>query len=107
VEVTVLGGADAPLPNAERLEKGHVLNISGKGMRILVDRPLPSGTLLEVNREGTLLLGEVCYCHHLPGGNQFTVGLQVEHSLSNTIEMALLAHRLLGIERQPVSRELP
>lgn len=81
--------------------RAHVLNISGKGMRMLVGRPLSLGTLLRVQWEGNLLLGEVCYCHHLPEGNQFAVGLQVEHSLSNTVEVARLAHRLLRADYQP------
>jgi hypothetical protein len=72
-------------------------------MRLLLDRAVPVGTPIGVQSDAKLVLGEVCYCNGLPEGNKFAVGLELEHALANTADLARLAHRLLGFERQPAS----
>jgi c-di-GMP-binding flagellar brake protein YcgR len=96
VQVTILQKPETQL-------RGHVLNISGRGMRLLLDRPVTSGIPIKIRWENTLVLGEVCYCQRLPEGKEFAVGLRLEHCLTNTVEIARLAHKLLGSVYEPVT----
>jgi hypothetical protein len=72
----------------------QIENISGTGMRLLVERAVPVGTALKVEWDEILLLGEVCYCQAAKGGH--AIGVELEHALLHTGEMARLARRLLG-----------
>ncbi len=74
----------------------RIVNISGTGMRLLLDRPLLQGALVKVEWEDTLLLGEVCYCEAAETG--FAAGLELEHALLQTGELARLSRRLLSQE---------
>ncbi|HPQ17311.1 MAG TPA: PilZ domain-containing protein, partial [Bryobacteraceae bacterium] len=40
----------------------RIENVSGAGMRLLLDRPLALGALIKVEWDDVLLLGEVRYC---------------------------------------------
>jgi hypothetical protein len=79
-------------------------------MRLLLDRAIPQGAVLKVEWGDTLVLGEVCQCG--PAGEQFLVGLKLEHSLLDTEQLARLARMLLeqtpkaaSVERRgPISR---
>jgi hypothetical protein len=55
-------------------------------MRLLVDRALSPGSLVKVEAEDVLLLGEVCYS--LASNPGFEVGLQLQHSLIGLRELA-------------------
>src|SRR5437867_1974837 len=66
----------------------RILNLSGKGMRVSIDRRLPVGAAVKIEWRDTLLLCEVCYC--CPEGELFSAGLQVEHALFHTMELASL-----------------
>jgi hypothetical protein len=71
-------------------------------MGLLIDREVPLGAAVKVEWSQTLLLGEVCYCR--PEGEGFVVGLQLEHALYTTAELARLARRLVDESPQ---EELP
>jgi hypothetical protein len=58
---------------------GEIRNISEGGTQIWSDRPLPSFTLLRVEYEDNLILGEVVYCLQQQSG--WLLGLRVEHAL--------------------------
>lgn len=73
---------------------GKMVNISIAGMRLFVDRPLALGLPLKLEWDESLLLGEVCYCQPVEGG--YALGLQLEHVLLHTRELACLSRRLLG-----------
>jgi hypothetical protein len=87
VRATTLGEQSEEFP-------AQIANISGAGMRLLVDRPVPVGMTLKVEWDEILLLGEVCYCQSMEGG--YAIGVELEHALLHTGEMARLARRLLG-----------
>jgi len=53
---------------------------------------------LKIEWNQILLLGDVCYCQ--PAERGFAIGLQLEHALLHTGELARLAQALLG-EAQP------
>jgi hypothetical protein len=70
-----------------------VQNLSKGGMRLLVGRRIEPGVPLKVEWDDTLLLGDVCYCEKTDQG--YAIGLQLEHSLKHTGELARLSRRLL------------
>jgi len=77
----------------------RIENVSGAGMRLLLDRPLALGALIKVEWDDVLLLGEVRYCE--PAGTGYAAGLELEHALLHTGELARLSRRLL-CEDEPV-----
>ncbi len=87
VQVTVLNAEPLIVP-------AEVTNISGTGMRLLTDRAIAVGAPLAVEWNDCLLLGDVCYCQPANGG--YAIGLQLEHSLMHTSELARFASSLIG-----------
>lgn len=87
VRLTTLGGQSEELP-------AQIANLSGTGMRLLVDRHIPAGATLRVEWDQILLLGEVCYCQSVDGG--YAIGVELEHALLHTRELHRLARELLG-----------
>ena len=92
VHVTVLG-------ESETRFLGRIINYSGNGLGLFAERPAAEGAALKVEWRDTLLLGEVCYCR--PEGDGFAIGLDVEHALYHTEELARLARRILD-EAEPL-----
>ena len=86
VHVTVLGECETKL-------LGRITNYSTYGLGLLVEKRLPIGAAVKVEWSHTLLLGEVSHCR--PEGDGFAIGLELEHALYNTAELARLAKRLL------------
>jgi hypothetical protein len=86
VHVTVLGKCETKL-------LGRITNYSNFGLGLTVDRQVPLGAAVKVEWSNTLLLGEVCHCRQEADG--FSIGLELEHALYNTAELARLAKRLL------------
>ncbi len=85
--VTILG-------DARREISGRAVNISRSGLRLILKEPVPAGTLLMVEWEDSEVLGEICYCQE--HGEGYAVGLEIEHALVGTRELARLARRLMG-----------
>jgi hypothetical protein len=82
---------------------GRIENVSGRGLRIVLDEPIADCEVVKLEWDGTLLLGEVCYCEREPGG--YGVGLKLEHALFDTHELARLARKLAGKpELEPAQR---
>jgi hypothetical protein len=95
VHVTVLGESETKL-------LGRVTNYSAHGIGLVIEARVSIGAAVKVEWSDTLLLGEVCYCQPTQGG--FAIGLELEHALYNTSELARLAKRLLDEAPQ---EELP
>ena len=73
---------------------GCVLNVSGHGLKLMLDEPALAGTALMVEWADAQLLGEVCYSIETPEG--YAIGVKIEHALLNTAELERLSRRLLG-----------
>jgi hypothetical protein len=58
---------------------GMVRNVSEGGTQIRLDQRLPASTLVKIEYEDNLLLGEVIYCQEAPSG--WLVGVRIEHGL--------------------------
>jgi hypothetical protein len=86
VKVTVLGECEAHF-------SGRITNFSSYGIGLMLESPIAIGAAVKVEWINTLLLGEVCRCQSVAGG--FCVGLQLEHALYNTLQLAEFAKRIL------------
>jgi len=93
--VTVLGDTNRALA-------GRMVNLSGRGMRLLLDQDVPVGVPVRVDVDGTILLGEVCYC--AMEGNSYCVGIDLEHALTMSEELAALMRGLLDEASQEHSQ---
>ena len=98
VHVTALGECDTKF-------LGRITNSSPRGIGLVVDRRVPLGSAVKVEWGHTLLLGEVRYCR--AEGDGFAIGLDLEHALYHTEELARLARRLLEDQRQEDRQEKP
>ena len=89
IVVTLLGDGGLSLP-------ALAIELSGGGMRLLLNRAIPVGAAVKVETEDSLMLGEVCYCESQSSG--FLLGLKVNQVLSNLSELARLNRRIMGEE---------
>jgi hypothetical protein len=96
VHVTVLGECDTKF-------LGRITNSSTRGIGLVVDRRVLLGSAVKVEWGHTLLLGEVRYCR--PEGDGFAIGLDLEHALYHTEELARLARRLLEEDKLREDRQ--
>ncbi len=85
VRVRVLSGAEGFLA-------ATLCEVSGSGLRLLTDRPLPVGGTVEIEDGDLTWLGEVCYCNAQRDG--FASGIRVEHRLTLTEDLLRLARQL-------------
>ena len=67
-------------------------------MRLVLEHEVPVGVPVRVDVDGTVLLGEVCYCGG--EGNSFCAGIELEHALTMSEELAALMRGLTGETRQ-------
>jgi hypothetical protein len=70
--ISVLGN---PTPALQ----AEILNISEVGIQIWLDQPLGYASLVRIEYDDNLLLGEVVYCQQERAG--WLVGISVEHAL--------------------------
>ncbi len=105
VEAHILGRDPAVLP-------ARIQNVSGRGMRLLLDRPLSPGAALMIKTGAASFLGEVCYCEPLPQGH--AVGLVLDQVLYQSAELQALCRALQdqpapagGSTRAAAHREAP
>ncbi len=61
---------------------------------MLLERPLPVGSALQINCDDLILLGEVCYCR--PAGPVYAAGIHLEQCLTITEDLLRLAGQLRG-----------
>jgi hypothetical protein len=96
VRVTILGEQQT---NVE----GRLINRSGNGIGIAVPSLIAPGTLLRVDIEDSILLGEVSHWRKHKG--EIQIGVQIEHVLANLRQLAKLRDSLLK-ESSPRERPL-
>jgi hypothetical protein len=77
--VTVVG-------SPEQVLEGDIRNLSEGGTQIWLGEPLPPFTLVRIEYDDNLLLGEVVYCRQEPSG--WLLGLRVEHVLFGLTALA-------------------
>ncbi len=87
VKITMIGAPGGECP-------GRLANFSGRGAGLLLGKMVVPGTLVKVEWDQTMVLGEVSFCRK--SGEEYYVGLQLKHALYHTDELATLARRLRG-----------
>ncbi len=65
---------------------GRLANFSTNGVRFLVESQIPLRSLVKVEWDSTLLLGEVIYCRR--EGSGYSVGMELEHALYDIEKIA-------------------
>ena len=70
-------------------------NVSEGGYKLVLGRPLPCGTAIEVELPDAVLLGEVRYCVQ-DGPDRFGIGLENLQILSNIGELGRLVNGIMG-----------
>jgi len=70
---------------------GMTRNVSESGTQIRLDEPLAPSTLVKIEYEDNLLLGEVIYCQQEQSG--WLAGVQIEHGLFGLTALATAMRR--------------
>jgi hypothetical protein len=89
VELTVLGNDEASGP-------AQAIEFSGRGLQLVLHRPIPVSAAVKVEGDDWMMLGEVCYCR--AEGIHFVAGLKIDQTLENLQELAELNKNLLLTE---------
>ncbi len=88
VEVHILGREPAVLT-------GRIDDISGRGMRLLLDRPVPADAALMIKTGAAALLAEARYSEPAPDG--YAIGLALDQVLYQSLELQALNRAILGL----------
>ena len=69
-----------------QLLHGMIRNVSEGGTQVRLDQPVSSSTLVKIEYDDNLLLGEVVYCQRDDSG--WLAGIKIEHSLFELTALA-------------------
>ncbi len=83
----------------------RLIDCSGRGICLATSEAIAPGAALRVDVGPTLLLAEVTYCR--AEGEEFRIGVEVEHSLANTGDVARLMRGVLGEEKDAAAQRPP
>ena len=87
VVVTLLGAGEIRRP-------AQVKNVCSWGMAVEMDRPAPPGTLLRVEFEDGVALGESVHCREAAGA--YYVGITLDQALKSLANLAFALDELSG-----------
>jgi hypothetical protein len=73
------------LGKASHVLRGEIRNVSKGGTQLQLNQPLRAGSLLRIEYDDNLLLGEVVYCQQ--GQNGWVLGIRIEHSLCGLTDL--------------------
>jgi hypothetical protein len=77
--VTLLGAVS-------QVVQGEIRNVSKGGTQLQLPQPIGTGSLLRIDYDNNLILGEVVYCRQEPTG--WIAGIRIEHTLSGLTALA-------------------
>jgi len=92
------------LGDSEETQPARLENISGRGARLRIPRPVLLSSAVRVDLDDSLLLGEVCYC--APEGDEYAVGLVIDQTLTGIRGVLALIRGVMG-EDDSADRERP
>jgi len=87
VVVTLLGDREIRRP-------ARIMNVCSWGMAVEMDCPAPPGTLLRIEFEDGIALGESLHCREAAGA--YYVGITLDQALKSLANLALAVHELEG-----------
>jgi hypothetical protein len=93
VDLILLGNDDGSI-------QARATQFSGRGLRLVLKQSLPVSTVVKVQGDDWLVLGEVCCCRK--ERSNFVVGLQLEHSLTGLQELEDLNRQFTSEQLRPV-----
>jgi len=71
---------------ADQVLTGEIRNVSKGGTQLQLDQPLGVGSLLKIDYDNNLLLGEVMYCQQEE--TSWIAGIRIEHTLTGLTALA-------------------
>jgi hypothetical protein len=80
---------------------GTVVDMSSRGMGLMIPESLPLGTPIKIEAHDELVLGEVCYC--VPHEGAYRVGLAVKHRLTGLAQLHSLNRALMAADPPKVT----
>lgn len=95
VRLTILGSS-AGVP--DKLVPASMIDISGRGLRLNTEVPVPVGSAVRVDFDDNILLGEVCHLGQT-GPASFTCGVHLEQALTAVNNLARLIEGIMGESR--------
>ena len=81
----------------------HVIDLSGHGMRIVLDEPVPANTPISIEIGDWMALGEVRYSR--PEYSHYAVGLELDQVVIGLRELDALRRNRLNEGTPPTERE--
>jgi len=91
------------LGDHSRSVEGLMVDVSSDGMRFLSPVDVAPGTAIRVDRDGGMILGEVCYTE--PHGEQFHLGILFRQVLANLRDLEPLLRMLQSYEEDAHDRK--
>ena len=76
--------------------EGRLQDVSGRGVRILVNQPFAVNTPVRIDVGERLLLGDVCYCRE--EGERYEIGVSLSHAI---LEMSPLTKLMEHLQKDP------
>ena len=61
---------------------GRLVNLSARGVQVILNWELAVSSEVKIEWDGTLLLGAVVYCK--PQGGEYSIGVALEHAVYDT-----------------------
>jgi hypothetical protein len=77
---------------ASRILQGEIRNVSKGGTQLQLPQPIAIGSLLRIEYDNNLILGEVVYCAQKEA--VWVAGIRIEHALS---DLTALADAMRGV----------
>ena len=90
----------------DQIINGFLENISGSGLRIISDTPLPAGAAIQINLPDSMILAEVRYSeaaepHPLrPDEKRYAIGLSMQEVLSDMSQLARMVEGIMGLAKK-------
>jgi hypothetical protein len=83
----------------ERVSTGRIVNLSGRGACIAIERNVPVGAALRIDLNDSMLLGEVCHCR--PVGSEYHIGIELSQVIPSMTDLAKLVSAVMNESRSP------
>ena len=74
------------LGSVSQVVQGEIRNVSKGGTQLHLRQAIGTGSLLKIEYDNNLILGEVVYCLQEPNG--WIAGIRIEHTLSGLTALA-------------------
>jgi hypothetical protein len=95
IRLTILGSS-AGVP--DKVVPACIINLSGRGLSLTTEAPVPVGSAVRIDIDDNMLLGEVCHLNQT-GPASFTCGVHLEQALTAVNDLSRLIAGIMGESR--------